>query len=527
MKSYGDVLKKKYKCKITYVDYNKSLSKVMAKYRNSEVNIYDAEDHYVMLDIKKICRLKKIRLNIKNNLGYLNTPEDLNKYLKNKKGKNYNFRSFYIWSRKYHDILMMKNGKPIKGKYVFDSENRKPFVKSNIPKDKIKVINNKYVKEAKRYIKKNFGSNPGEDKYYYIPTNHVSAKLWLNNFIKKRLRLFGPYEDAVNSSVIYGYHSLLSPLTNIGLLTPRNIIYAVLKYVRGKSIPINSLEGFIRQLIGWREYCRLIYRYDRVRLSSGNYFNNKKKLNKNLWYYKKVGSELKAAKSVRSKKNNLTRNSNSNSKSIKNVKNNLTRNSKSAKNKKNNLTCNSKSNSKSNLNSNLTCNLKSNSKAAKTLTSNFKFIDDMLDKVMKYGYLHHIERLMYVGNYLLLTGVKPKDVFDWYQSMFMDSYHVFMYPNVYGMSQYSCGNLMMTRPYLASSNYMKKMSNYFKDKENPIDNKEAAELFDAIYYNFIRLNKLKLAKNYSTAPQVKHWNNKTKKQQQEIIREANNYLKKY
>lgn len=128
------------------------------------------------------------------------------------------------------------------------------------------------------------------------------------------------------------------------------------------------------------------------------------------------------------------------------------------------------------------------------------------------------------------------DVFEWFQSMNIDSYHVFMYPNVYGMSQYSAGPIMMTRPYFSSSNYIFKMSGYKKSSKSlkypEILIKGVSyrwyEIWDAVYYNFISENLAEFKKNYATSPQAKHWtNNKSKKEQTEIKKLADAYFKMY
>jgi deoxyribodipyrimidine photolyase-related protein len=160
-------------------------------------------------------------------------------------------------------------------------------------------------------------------------------------------------------------------------------------------------------------------------------------------------------------------------------------------------------------------------------------IDHLIDKATKYGYLHHIERLMFVGNFMLLSEIHPDQVYEWFMIMFIDSYNWVMAPNVYGMSQYSSGGLMMSRPYFSSSNYIDKMSN-FKKKPNIYNkiliNKEELEwyeIWDALYYNFINKHKLIFKKNYSTASHVMHLNRMTESKRKKILDIAKKYLDIY
>ena len=155
-------------------------------------------------------------------------------------------------------------------------------------------------------------------------------------------------------------------------------------------------------------------------------------------------------------------------------------------------------------------------------------VDNCIEKFAKYGYLHHIERLMCIGNFMLLTEIKPEHVFEWFM-MFVDAYPWVMYPNVYGMSQFSSGTIMMKRPYFSSSNYIKKMSNY-KGEEISITPKltvDTFEIWDALYYRFIDNNKNKLSKIYATASAVKTWKNKSAAERNQLLYLANLYLKKY
>jgi deoxyribodipyrimidine photolyase-related protein len=104
-------------------------------------------------------------------------------------------------------------------------------------------------------------------------------------------------------------------------------------------------------------------------------------------------------------------------------------------------------------------------------------VDDVLEKVKQDGYAHHIERLMVLGNFFLLLRVKPDDVYRWFSEMFVDAYDWVMVPNVYGMSQFSDGGLLVTKPYVSGSNYLRKMSDY---KAGPW-----CEVWDALFWSFI------------------------------------------
>jgi deoxyribodipyrimidine photolyase-related protein len=152
-------------------------------------------------------------------------------------------------------------------------------------------------------------------------------------------------------------------------------------------------------------------------------------------------------------------------------------------------------------------------------------IDDIINKVKTYAYAHHIERLMYIGNFALLCKIDPKDIYDWFMICFIDSYEWVMVPNVMGMSQYSSSEIkMMTRPYFSSSNYIKNMSSYRLNKYSKIGDYYWNEIWDALYYQFINDNIKILEKIYAVARNVKHWKNKTVKQKKDLLDIANYYL---
>jgi deoxyribodipyrimidine photolyase-related protein len=476
MKYYEQFIKNKYNCNVVYINFDQCEHKINKLFnktnKNIKISMYDPVDHDVMKNIKQIAKKYNTQLYIEDTPLFMTKLVDLEKYYNNyTKNKKLHHSHFYKWQREHHNILVKYNSKnnkiePINKKWTFDVKNRLPFPKDICDKDlrnkdicdkdlrnkdicdkdlrNKDISNNKYIQEAKNYIEANFANNPGSTDFY-LSIDHKNTKKAMKLFVKNRLKLFGPYQDAVNKNIIFGYHSVLSPLMNIGLITPTYVVKYVLNHAKKHKIPFESLEGYIRQIVGWREYCRLIYMFKYKELRNKNHFNHKRKFNKQLWYY-----------------NNSNNSNNSNT------------------------------------------------------STQFEFIDDLIKKTIKYGYLHHIERLMYIGNYAIINKIDPKDVFEWFQSMNIDSYHVFMYPNVYGMSQHSAGPIMMSRPYFSSSNYINKMSNYPKSK-----------LWDALYYNFINDNIDEFTKNYAISPQVKHWINKSPSEKKKIILSAKNYMKYY
>ncbi|MFO0937380.1 MAG: cryptochrome/photolyase family protein [Gemmataceae bacterium] len=166
------------------------------------------------------------------------------------------FTDFYIEQRKRLNILV-QDGKPIGGKWSFDTENRKKLPKGIVPPRLKLPSRNDAVTASRNSVNKDFDHAIGEDESFAYPTSHREAKAWLQDFLEHRFADFGQYEDAISRRETVLFHSVLTPMLNIGLISPREIVDAVLCY--SDRVPMNSLEGFLRQVIGWREFVRLVY----------------------------------------------------------------------------------------------------------------------------------------------------------------------------------------------------------------------------------------------------------------------------
>jgi deoxyribodipyrimidine photolyase-related protein len=456
------------KKKIYYVNNSKSeetYKKIFSPTKTSYkiIHIYDPVDNHLTNKFNKLLnKTNNISLNVYDSPLFIETNDELQTYYDNLKSHtNYiHDNGFYKWQRKRLNILLDSKGDFLFGKLSFDHENRKPFDQTYLetpPPEPPSVINqntNDYLVEAKKYVNKNWANNFGSDSIddFIYPIDFYSAKKLFKQFLQHKLKTYGKYQDAVHSDINYGSHSILSASLNIGLISVNYILTKTLRAfnklnkTQQKAI-ISSVEGFIRQLIGWRSYVRFIYKYHGDELYDTNQFKQKNKLPKT-WFEGTTGIYP---------------------------------------------------------------------------------IDTLIKKVDQTAYAHHIERLMYLGNFALISQIKPQEIYDWFMICFIDSYEWVMIPNIMGMSQYSSDVIkMMTKPYFSSSNYVKNMSNFKQDQYEMIklSDKEYYwnEIWDSLYYNFINANKDKLKKFYGTAYIVSHWNKKSSEEKKQIIKLANKYL---
>jgi len=278
MKSYYDYLKK-YNLDIRYIDY-KDVDIFYKTILKNNIYTYDLCDN--ILKNKLLSIIKNITIIQTENflVNEILLKENLDTFYN---GKTYNHQSFYKWQRIRLNILIDSDNNPIGGKWSFDKDNRKKIPKNTFIPDIIKFKKNDYINEAKIYIENNFKDNYGSLDNFVYPINHSDSNKWLLDFIKNKFENFGKYEDAESMEDPFLFHSVLTPMMNIGLLTDNEVIKVALKYQ--SKIKIESFEGFIRQIIGWRNYMYSIYLLEGDNLKKLNFFNHTNKINKK--YYGK------------------------------------------------------------------------------------------------------------------------------------------------------------------------------------------------------------------------------------------------
>lgn len=190
---------------------------------------------------------------------------------------------FYREMRKKHNILMDGYNKPAGGKWNYDSENREPAPKNLKSPKRISHKKDKITISVLDLVAKRFGKNFGLLEPFHMGVTRKEALLELNHFIEEILPSFGKYQDVMISGEAYLYHSLISSYLNIGLLDPLEICKMAENQFKTGKAPLNSVEGFIRQVLGWREYIRGIYWLKMPQYKKLNFFNSTRKLPAFYW----------------------------------------------------------------------------------------------------------------------------------------------------------------------------------------------------------------------------------------------------
>ncbi len=279
MKMYASHLKKR-RITVRYCEYSPKKSsadllKDFVKEGYDEFHYAHVSDHRLQREMKKAAGKNKVSLKEYETPMFL-TPGDFRADFFSEK-KHFLMASFYQAQRKRLNILI-HDAKPLGGKWSYDAENRKKIPTGLHIPSVPKAGSSKFVSEAFAYVEKHFPNNYGDAENFWYPVTHKESRAWLKDFLEKRLSLFGDYEDAILSTESVLFHSVLTPALNIGLLTPEEIVDDTMKFSKEEKIPLNSLEGFIRQVIGWREFIYAMYERVGEKQRAGNSWNHTRPL---------------------------------------------------------------------------------------------------------------------------------------------------------------------------------------------------------------------------------------------------------
>jgi len=265
-------------------DFEERILKVMGK--RKLIRIAEIPDRTFRVQFEKFCKKNGIEIEMLPSPQFLCGDDEFKKYLgKNKKPF---MKTFYERERKRLKIMVDRDGNPDGGKWSFDTENRKKFPKDYREPPTLSLQGSRYETEVIALIEKNFADFPGEVGPLYLPWNRAQSLQWLKEFLKQRLDDFGPYEDAISARFEIANHSLLAPLINIGLLSPAEVIHEILKHAKKHDSSIQSVEGFVRQVIGWREFVKGVDAVYGEQQSGSNFFKHERKL-ADCWYQGTTG----------------------------------------------------------------------------------------------------------------------------------------------------------------------------------------------------------------------------------------------
>ncbi|TIC86575.1 cryptochrome/photolyase family protein [Nocardioides sp. GY 10127] len=270
----------------------RALARVVADLAPASVSVFDVVDDWLSRDLTAALGDAGYELRPEDVLespGFLTTRRELADQLggtAGPRGRAARMQHFYAWQRRRLGVLLTGDGEPEGGRWSFDEDNRKKLPRGHpVPAPRLPAPHPE-VEEGMDWVRRAFPDNPGRlpaaDAFAW-PTSHEDAEAGLAGFLVERFAQFGPYEDAISTTEPTVFHSLLTPGLNIGLLDPRHVLAEALRVGQEDDVPLPSLEGFVRQLIGWREYMRATYHLWGRRLRSRNHLSHARPLAPGWW----------------------------------------------------------------------------------------------------------------------------------------------------------------------------------------------------------------------------------------------------
>jgi len=420
-------------------DFIVELEATVKRLKPEKLILVEPGEWLVREDFRHSAKRLKVEMDEREDRHFMASHADFEKHAKGRKGLRMEF--FYREMRTRHGILM-EGGKPVGGEWNFDSENRKSFAKTGPPLHAAprRFPPDAITQEVILTVEAMFPEHPGSLADFDWPVTAAEAQIALEDFITHRLADFGDYQDAMWTQEPWLFHSRLSAVMNLKLLDPRQVIAAAEKAYHTGHAPLAAVEGFIRQILGWREYVRAIYWRFMPGYGEMNELQAQQPLPKFYW----------------------------------------------------------------------------------TGETEMNCLRDAIGQTLRYGYAHHIQRLMVTGLFSLLLGVRPQEVHEWYLAVYVDAVEWVELPNTLGMSQHGDGGIMASKPYIASGKYIQRMSNYCAgcryDPALSIGPKACP--FTTLYWEFLLRHEPRLRMNQRMSMQVRNLARLTDAEKEAIMEQA-------
>jgi deoxyribodipyrimidine photolyase-related protein len=420
--------------------FGEEVPRWVKKTRAETLVVAQPGDYRVQAELRGALRGEDCAVDIRPDRHFLCTQEQFEEFAEGR--RTLLMENFYRGMRRRHAVLLDSSGRPEGGKWNYDAENREIFGKGGLPKIKAprSFRRDDTTAAVVKLVDRTFPGSPGRTQDFDLPVTAKQARAALRDFVEHRLVSFGRYQDAMVTGHPYLYHSRLSSSLNLHLLDPRDAIERTVKAYEGKKAPLNSVEGFVRQVLGWREYVRGIYWREMPRYEKHNGLEAKLPMPAFMW----------------------------------------------------------------------------------TAETEMNCLHQCVSQLIEHAYAHHIQRLMVLGLFCLLLGVRPQLVNRWHLSMYIDAIDWVSLPNVLGMSQHADGGLLATKPYCASGAYIERMSDYcrscrFKPKQATGEN---ACPFTTLYWDFLARNQSRLRGNRRMNFQLANLDKKSRSEHREVCQQA-------
>jgi len=321
--------------------------------------------------------------------------------------------------------LLMEGDQPVGGRWNFDADNRSGPAPGLTPPAPMQFAPDAITRDVIALVRARFGHHFGSLDRFGWPVTRADSERLLDHFIATRLPQFGQWQDAMLAGHDTMFHALIATALNCGLLDPLDACRRVEAAFHAGHAPLAAAEGFIRQIIGWREYVRGMYWLTMPGLADANALEAHRPLPA-FWWTGDTPMRC-IAQTVRSTRDN--------------------------------------------------------------------------------AYAHHIQRLMVMGNFALIAGLRPQEVAEWFLAVYADAYEWVELPNVAGMALHADGGRLASKPYAASGAYIARMSDYCTTCRYDVKQKTGPDAcpFNALYWHFLDRNTARLSRNPRLAQPYATW----------------------
>ena len=417
------------------------VERIIEEYSIDQIVVTEPGEYRVLDDMKTWSKALGVSVEIRADSRFLCSADDFTNWARGRKQLRMEY--FYREMRKQYAVLM-DGDQPVGGQWNYDADNRKPAKSglsvpphyNNEPDDISETVIG--------LVAERFDEHFGDIMPFYFAVTRQQALQALEHFIAERLPTFGDYQDAMLEGEPWMYHSHLSFYLNCGLLLPLECIAAAEEAYLDGDAPINAVEGFIRQILGWREYIRGLYWLMMPDYAELNFFNATRPLPDFYW----------------------------------------------------------------------------------SADTKMNCLKQCITETQQHAYAHHIQRLMVLGNFALLTGITPQEVNDWFLIVYADAYEWVELPNVSGMVLFSDGGYLASKPYAAGGSYINKMSDYCQGCQYKVTKKTGSDAcpFNYLYWDFLVRNRAQLQTNQRVSMMYRNYDRMKPEIKQAIADDSQQFL---
>ena len=421
--------------------FTEAIEQILATYKLDHIITTEPGEYRVLMEQQSWAETFDLPVFIRPDTRFLCDHAEFERWSAGRKSLRMEY--FYRDMRKKFAVLM-KGDQPVGGQWNFDSDNRKsPQPSFDVP-DTYHSAPDAVTRDVLHLVETQFADHMGDTSQFHFAVTAGQARAALAQFIEERLPYFGDFQDAMIQGKPWMYHAHIGLYLNVGLLLPLDCITAAEQAYRDQKAPLNAVEGFIRQILGWREFVRGIYWQKMPDYAELNFFEAKRALPAFYW-----DADTK-------------------------------------------MNC----------------------------------MHQSVTETAHNAYAHHIQRLMVLGNFALLAGIDPRQVNDWFLSVYADAFEWVELPNVTGMALFADGGLLASKPYASGGTYINKMSNYCKGCSYKVNQKSGPDAcpFNYLYWDFLDRNREKLGNNHRVGMMYKVYDRMADDKKQAIYYDSSAFL---